>query len=85
MPKSPAKKRVKRTAAATAAATSKNGRVLTAKQLPERTYQTIHRLPHGCRQDVLKALLGAAAAFAAERGPGWQLGLLEGRVKLTSA
>lgn len=46
-----------------AAPRSKNGRVLTVKHLPERTYQAYHNLPHGTRAKMLAAVLTAGAVF----------------------
>ena len=54
----------------------KNGRVLTVKHLAEKDYQTIHQLPHGFRQKVLKALLACATQRSKRYGPGWHLKLL---------
>lgn len=42
-----------------------NGRILTAKQLSERAYNAVHRLPRGYRGPALHALLEALADFAA--------------------
>lgn len=61
---------------------TKNGRVLTAKQLPESAYQTIHKLPFGTRQEVLKKLIALTVPYAKSHGPNWYLKVLEGRVYL---
>ena len=61
---------------------SKNGRVLTAKDLPERTYQAIHSLPHGVRQKTLQGLLKAAAVYAKTAGPDWYADVLAGKIEL---
>lgn len=57
----------------------KNGRVLTAKSLPEKSYQVIHSLPFGTRQAVLHALIGLAVPYAAAKGEQWYLKLLDGK------
>lgn len=59
----------------------KNGRVLTAKELPESSYQAIHKLPFGVRQKVLHKLIALAVPFAKKRGPDWYLELLHSKVK----
>jgi len=61
---------------------SKNGRVLTVKQLPEKDYQTVHKAPHGCRQDILKNLLSALTTFALNEGIGWHADIIAKRVKI---
>lgn len=61
---------------------SKNGRVLTVKQLPERDYQTVHKAPHGCRQDLLKGMLSALSDFALKEGEGFHADIIAKRVKL---
>ena len=63
-------------------AATKNGRVLTAKQLPEASYQAIHKLPHGERQLTIKKLLMLAASYAKQAGPGWHNQLLADRLEL---
>lgn len=60
----------------------KNGRVLTAKHVPERDYQTIHGVLYGSRQAVLHGLLKACTEFAKGYGSGWEEALTEGRVSL---
>lgn len=60
----------------------KNGLVLTAKHLERASYEAIHSIPHGYRQDALKALLASAAALAA-KNPEWYKGAITGRLKLS--
>ena len=52
---------------------TKNGRVLTAKNLPEKSYQVIHKLPFGVRQVVLHELISLAVPYAAKHGENWHI------------
>lgn len=63
----------------------KNGRVLTAKHLPENVYLAVHKAPHGTRQDILKGILSALADFAAKEGDGWHVAVMAGKTKLVHA
>lgn len=63
----------------------KNGRVLTAKHLPESVYRTFHEAPHGTRQELLHGVLGTAVAFAATWEKNWVELIREGKVKLVRA
>lgn len=64
---------------------SKNGRVLTVKNLPEEVYQAFHCLPHGVRQLTMEAVLLNAVGFAENFGPGWHMEFLAKHVTLSSA
>lgn len=61
---------------ASTARPKKNGRVLTAKNLPEKSYQVIHRLPFGTRQRVLHHLIAIAVPYAKKHGEDWHLKLV---------
>lgn len=54
----------------------KNGRVLTAKNLPEKSYQVIHKLPFGTRQRVLHHLISLAIPYAKKHGEDWHIKLV---------
>ena len=64
---------------------SKNGRVLTVKNLPEEVYQAFHCLPHGVRQLTMEAVLLNAVEFANTFGPGWHAEFLARHVRLASS
>lgn len=61
---------------------SEFGNILTVKNLSPRAYNAIHSLPHGFRQEVLRALLEATAKFAKARGKDWYKDVVAGRVEV---
>jgi hypothetical protein len=61
---------------------TKNGRVMTAKFLPESSYNVIHKLPYGLRQEVLKKLIGLAVPFAKKHGVDWYTKVITGEAKI---
>lgn len=61
---------------------TKNGRVLTAKHLRERDYQTVHNAPHGRRADVLHGLLAGLTRFAKTQGKDWVDVIARGQFKI---
>lgn len=56
-----------------------NGRVLTAKNLGEASYQAIHKIPHGLRAKALHRLIAIGAAMQKKFGADWYLKLLDGK------
>lgn len=62
-----------------------SGRVLTAKNLSERSYQAIHTIPHGKRQKVMQKIIALAADAKKVIGPDWYEALLSGDMSLNRA
>ena len=60
-----------------------HGRMLTVKQLTKTSYETIHTLPKGVRQQVMRMLLAETARFAKEHGKGWERYVLDQNIKLS--
>lgn len=81
--KSLARKTVAKAAPAKKRAANGVGRSLIAKKLPEKTWKTMHAVPHGQRQRVLHGIFKAFADYAV-RTVDWHKYVLAGKIRVSS-